>query len=177
MHRFRSFRPIIRLYAASLAMLGSILALLAAAGGGVAVLVLQERQWAVHALVALGAAVGLGLLHLIAASAVRCPLCLTKPLIRTGCQKHWRAKRLFGSYRLRVALGAACLRHFRCPYCGEPCHCSVRDGRGPAAPSDHRPTWKTRFTAEGWIDAQLAAAHSGRPHEKDRSLRQPGSRG
>ena len=53
------------------------------------------------------------------AGLVRCPLCLTTPIARRACSKHCKAKRLLGSYRLRVACAVIFRKDFRCPYCGE----------------------------------------------------------
>lgn len=52
-------------------------------------------------------------------SRARCPLCMVPPLHPKSCQKHRRAKRLFGSHRLRVATTVLFRDFFQCPYCGE----------------------------------------------------------
>jgi hypothetical protein len=49
----------------------------------------------------------------------RCPLCLIPPFHGKGCQKERRVKRLFSSYRLKVATDVLFKNYFRCPYCGE----------------------------------------------------------
>ena len=49
----------------------------------------------------------------------RCPLCLIPPLHQKKCQKDRRVKRLFSSYRLKVATDVLFKDYFRCPYCGE----------------------------------------------------------
>ncbi len=63
------------------------------------------------------------------ANRTRCPLCLTPSLAKKNCSKHRNARRLLGSYRLRVALSILFRGHFRCPYCGEPTAMEVRERR------------------------------------------------
>lgn len=82
---------------------------IAIVGGGVAllILILAIVQWTI-------------------ASRTRCPLCMTPALARKSCAKHRNARRLLGSYRLRVALSILFRGYFRCPYCGEPTAMEVR---------------------------------------------------
>ncbi len=63
----------------------------------------------------------------VAATRARCPLCHARSVARNGCSKHRAARRLFGSYRLRVACAVIFRKCFRCPYCGESTVVSVRD--------------------------------------------------
>ena len=67
----------------------------------------------------LGVGFLLSVVHWLQSATARCPLCLATPMVHRSCSKHRRAQRLFGSYRLRVALGVLSSRRFRCPYCGE----------------------------------------------------------
>jgi len=55
----------------------------------------------------------------LSAARLRCPLCLGSPLAHSFCVKNRHARRLLGSYRLRVALSIMMEASFRCPYCGE----------------------------------------------------------
>jgi hypothetical protein len=55
----------------------------------------------------------------IVSAQARCPLCLTPPLALRYCAKHRKARRLLGSFRLRVACSIIFRNYFRCPYCGE----------------------------------------------------------
>jgi len=65
-------------------------------------------------------AVFLRVIQWFLASRAKCPLCMVPSLSNRGCAKNRNARKLFGSYRLRVA-GTILLRnYFRCPYCGEP---------------------------------------------------------
>jgi len=48
-----------------------------------------------------------------------CPLCWTPVLASMNCVKHRKARKLMGSYRLRVALAILFRNRFRCPYCNE----------------------------------------------------------
>ena len=51
------------------------------------------------------------------------------PLAHKACVMHRNTRRLFGSYRLRVAMAVVFLGWFRCPYCGEPTAIAVRHRR------------------------------------------------
>lgn len=55
----------------------------------------------------------------IVASGAGCPLCRTPVLAPRSCMKHRRARTVFGSHRLRVALAVLLKNRFRCPYCNE----------------------------------------------------------
>ncbi len=78
-------------------------------------------------------------------SRARCPLCMIPPLHPKRCQKNRRARRLLGSYRLRVATSVMFQNHFQCPYCGEATKIAVRErlvaGRidSPQAASENLP--------------------------------------
>ena len=63
----------------------------------------------------------------LVATKCRCPLCIGLPLCNTGAMRNRNARRLFGSYRLRVALSTVMKSYFRCPYCGEPTVMEVRE--------------------------------------------------
>lgn len=69
----------------------------------------------------------LAIIQWLLASKCRCPLCIGLPLSRNGTVKHRNARRLFGSYRLRVAISVFLKGYFRCPYCGEPTAMEVRE--------------------------------------------------
>ena len=63
----------------------------------------------------------------VAALHAGCPLCRTPVLAPMRCMKHRNAKRLLGSYPLRVALAILFTERFRCPYCNEPTAMEVRE--------------------------------------------------
>lgn len=65
----------------------------------------------------------------ISASRARCPLCLVPSMAKKNCSKNRNAKRLLGSYRLRVAGSIILHGNFRCPYCNEPTALEVRQRR------------------------------------------------
>lgn len=77
------------------------------------------------------ASVVLQILQVLFAARTFCPLCRTPVLAKKHCRKHRSAKKLFGSYRLRVGTAALLARSFRCPYCGEPSTLEVRDPSRP----------------------------------------------
>lgn len=66
------------------------------------------------------------LLYMLGASMCKCPLCRSGPLSSKRCARHRNARRLLGSYRMRVAAGVLFTNSFRCPYCGEPTRCQVK---------------------------------------------------
>ena len=68
----------------------------------------------------------MSLLQWSLAGRTRCPLCLTPVLAKNGCSKHRNARTLFGSHRLRVAMGILFRGTFHCPYCHEPSMMAVR---------------------------------------------------
>lgn len=69
----------------------------------------------------------------LSAGRARCPLCIGNPLAHNACVTHRKTRRLFGSYRLYVALSILLKGRFRCPYCGEPAAIEVR----PKRPRSH----------------------------------------
>ena len=69
----------------------------------------------------------LGIAYLAIGSRAKCPLCTNPPLTPRRCTKHRNAKRLFGSYRLKVAMSVFFNDSFVCPHCGEPTLLEVRD--------------------------------------------------
>lgn len=62
----------------------------------------------------------------VLAAQTKCPLCITPVLATKNCSKNKKAKRFFGSYRLRVATSLLLRNYFRCPYCSEPTQLTVR---------------------------------------------------
>ena len=85
-----------------------------------------DKQLALLALCLFAAAGVVGVIQWGFAALVRCPLCLTLPIAHRICSKHRNAKRLLGSYRLRVACTVIFRKHFRCPYCGETSAVEIR---------------------------------------------------
>lgn len=127
MHRFSSVRALWRFrFAMMLLLIKCLVAPVAAALLGYG-LVLRDREALISGASLAGAAVLSGILQWLAANRANCPLCLTSVLASRGCTKHRHARRLFGSYRLRVALSAFFRGYFRCPYCNEPTALEVRD--------------------------------------------------
>ena len=62
----------------------------------------------------------------LSATRARCPLCIGHPLAHRACATHRDTRRLFGSYRARVAMTVIFRGRFRCPYCGESAAVAVR---------------------------------------------------
>jgi len=67
-----------------------------------------------------------GFLQWALAGKTRCPLCMTPVLAHKSCSKNRKARRLLGSYRLRVALAICFQGYFKCQYCNEPTSIEVR---------------------------------------------------
>lgn len=65
-------------------------------------------------------------LQKLVANRARCPLCMTHVLSAKRCSKHRKARKFFGSYRMRVALGVLFKGSFSCPYCHERSAMEVR---------------------------------------------------
>jgi hypothetical protein len=127
MHRFPSTSSVSRFrFAALLFLLRSLLPLV-----GLPLLiwslVAHDRTWLVVALGVLALFPVVAFIQWAVAAKVRCPLCMVPPMVSRGCSKNRRARRLLGSYRLRVAASALVLGHFRCHYCGEPTQMKARE--------------------------------------------------
>lgn len=95
--------------------------------------ILLIRSFLLHnsekALIALALLPVIGLMALfeyLLSARTHCPLCMTPVLGARSCTKHRNSKKLFFSYKLRVALGALFGRSIRCPYCNEPSQLIVR---------------------------------------------------
>jgi hypothetical protein len=112
---------------ASFLLLGSRLMIPIAAG-----LILVSLLYGNHRLMIYGVgvaliSVGLIVAQWIAAFHAGCPLCRTPVLAPLGCMRHRKARRLLGSYQLRVALSIMFTERFRCPYCNESTAMDVRE--------------------------------------------------
>ena len=74
-----------------------------------------------------GIAILSGIIHLVCALRVRCPLCHGKLLASQRCVRHRKAETSLASYRLRVVKTVLFSGQFRCPYCGERGLCASRE--------------------------------------------------
>ncbi|MCX8496259.1 MAG: hypothetical protein ORN51_08770 [Akkermansiaceae bacterium] len=63
------------------------------------------------------------------AQRTKCPLCMVPVMGSPSCVKHRRTRKLFGSYRFRVALSSLFAGYFTCPYCQEVTSMEVRPSR------------------------------------------------
>lgn len=89
-------------------------------------LVLENVELIYSALGVIGLTVLLFIIQRLVSAKCRCPLCVGLPLCHTGAMRNRNARRLFGSYRLRVAQSIFLKGYFRCPYCGETTAMEVR---------------------------------------------------
>ena len=126
MHRFRSSSAPFLLWLGSLALLTCAIASVAALGLFIWTLVEMDGLLLQISLGVIGFAVLSGIVHLVTALQVRCPLCHGKPLVSQKCTRHRNARTSFGSYRLGVVKGVLLQGRYRCPYCGEQCECASR---------------------------------------------------
>lgn len=88
--------------------------------------VLHDPRGLQASMILLPAAFISGLLYLMIGSGVRCPLCRGVVLKRLGgTPTNSKARKIFGSHRLAIILGAFFAGHYRCMHCGEPCDTSI----------------------------------------------------
>ena len=73
--------------------------------------------------------IGITIIVGILSQRTKCPLCMVPTMGNPSCVKHRRARKLFGSYRFRVALSALFAGYFACPYCQEMTSMEVRASR------------------------------------------------
>lgn len=126
MHRLPHRSAVVRFRLASLFIVLAMLLILSAVILLLAGMVRQINDWVLIGGIFIGTALLLLLIQWIMSSRARCPLCVVQPLQRRACSKHREARRLLGSYRLRVALSILFRGWFRCPYCNEPTAMEVR---------------------------------------------------
>lgn len=126
MHRFQSSSAIQRFRLASFLVFLKYLLIPTALGVLAWSLVQNDRRLTFVALGIGGVALLATLIQWIISTKTRCPLCMVPVLGSNGCSKNRNARRLFGSYRLRVAVSSLFRGHFRCPYCNEPSALQVR---------------------------------------------------
>lgn len=138
MHHPRSISDARRLRLASLLLLVNRLLILAGGGMLMVSLFATDRHLTMLGSGLLIASILLFVAQWFAASEAACPLCGTPVLAPMGCMKHRKARRLLGSYKLRVAIGVIFTESFRCPYCNEPTAMDVREKlRGPRRVASH----------------------------------------
>lgn len=126
MHQFRNNSTVFWIRISALSFFLWVLSAVSLAGlTGYAVLHATHEMMLVL-LSGIGVFVLTWLLSLLCASMCKCPLCRSGPLSSKRCVRHRNARRLLGSYRMRVAAGVLFTNHFRCPYCGEPTRCQVK---------------------------------------------------
>lgn len=104
---------------ASTVFILAYLSLFVAAGSTIYIIVEEpEGQLALYGSI-LGTTLLLWILALIISGTCRCQLCQASTMRSLKCSHHTRAKRLLGSYRLRIAVAILFKGSFRCSYCGE----------------------------------------------------------
>jgi len=119
MHRLPNQYSVTRFRLAALLLLVKWLLVMAAAAVLCNSLCVGNCDLTLLAVGLLGLAVATTLVQWLVAGRVRCPLCIGHPLSHRACATHRETRRLFGSYRLRVAMAVIFKGRFRCPYCAE----------------------------------------------------------
>lgn len=127
MHHPRTISDVRRLRMASLLLLGNRLLIITAVGLLLVSFFANDKHMMIYGSILVGISFILIIAQWIAASHASCPLCRTPVLAPMGCVKHRKARRLMGSYKLRVALAIMFRERFRCPYCNEPTVMEVRE--------------------------------------------------
>lgn len=127
MHHFRRRSQLIMHRLSALSWLLVLLLAVASAALLIGAFLTNDRLLALAGLNFACATLILAIFQRISASGANCPLCRMPPLGSKACQKNAKARPLLGSYRLRVCLSTLLLNRFRCPYCGEPTRCTVKN--------------------------------------------------
>lgn len=127
MHRLSSKRAVRALRISALSLVVSMIGLISVLLALVFAYITNDWEALVRALQAGAVPLFAYLLYKIFSSGVRCPLCHGGLVSKNLCSKNRQAKRLLGSYRLRVSLGVLSLNRFRCPCCGELVEVRARD--------------------------------------------------
>lgn len=127
MHHPRSISDARRLRIASLLLLANRMLIAVAIALLLASLLSNDSFLTILGVVLMVTGILLLVAQWVAALHAGCPLCRTPVLAPMRCMKHRNAKRLLGSYPLRVALAILFTERFRCPYCNEPTAMEVRE--------------------------------------------------
>jgi hypothetical protein len=127
MHQFRSNNPIIWIRISAISFFLWHASALALVGLSSYALWHASHKMMLMVLCGIGVFILTWLLHVMASSFCKCPLCRSAPMSSKRCVRHRNARRFLGSYRMRVALAVLFTNQFRCPYCGEPTRCKVKN--------------------------------------------------
>jgi len=129
MHRLPSQSAVTRFRVAAYLYIIALLIVIGGIGYLGWALYASLQDHVVTAAAVIGLAVVTFIIQWIASARVRCPLCLVPSMAKKNCSKNRNAKRLLGSYRLKVASSIILHNNFRCPYCNEPTALEVRQRR------------------------------------------------
>lgn len=145
MHHPRSISAARRLRIASLLLLANRLLIPAASGLLLVSLLTNDQHLMTYGAILVVIGLLLIIAQWIAASHAGCPLCRTPVLAPMACVKHRKARRVLGSYQLRVALGIMFTDRFRCPYCNESTTMEVRETLRSSRPRGSQATEFSKF--------------------------------
>ena len=127
MHHLRTLSAVRRFRVAAFLFFGNYLFAPVAAGLLVYSLLIDNRQGVMFGGGLMATSLIGVILQWMVASRANCPLCMTAVLAPRACMKNRRARSLFGSYRLRVAVSILFKNRFHCQYCNEPSVMQVRE--------------------------------------------------
>jgi hypothetical protein len=126
MHRLPSHAALVRFRLSAWLFLLGVVLLVAGTSYLVYALVIGDNRQIIIASAIFATGVLSIIMQWFTSARARCPLCLTPSMAKKNCSKNRNARRLLGSYRLRVATSIIFNGHFRCPYCNEPTVLEVR---------------------------------------------------
>jgi hypothetical protein len=145
MHHSQSIADVRRLRIASLLLLANHLLVITAAALLLVSFFANDHQMMILGSILVPVSILLIFAQWIAASHVGCPLCRTPILAPIECVKHRKARRLLGSYKLRVALAVMFKDRFRCPYCNERTAIEVKERLSGSRPRNSGSAELSRF--------------------------------
>jgi hypothetical protein len=119
MHRFRSPATIRRMRVTAFALTVTALLLPFSIITLVVSCALNHQEMMVGGTYLLSSTILMIAVQWFCARRTHCPLCMASVMAKNGCSRHRRAKTLFGSHRLRVAVAILTINRFTCPYCNE----------------------------------------------------------
>ena len=119
MHKLRHHSLAKKLHLNSLLLIAGVGFLISLLGLLIATVITQNMSLAIGAGVALVGIMFLALLNFMIGARCRCQLCQSPMMAPRKCSRHRKAKRLFRSYRLKLATSFLFSESFTCPFCGE----------------------------------------------------------
>ncbi len=155
-----------RLRIACLALILKWLAGVVALLGLITGFIIDDHRLIIFSVIAVGASLLLAALSFILANELPCNVCSQPVLLTKRCRKHVKARRLFGSYGLGVAVPALFTARYHCMHCGEKIPLGKRASKAtspkisadsPVAQTAAAPAGKTSKEKKGEAASSLPA--------------------